>query len=107
MARRKRGFFAELQHQQMLKEREQRRQQAEELRLAKQAARERERLQREHQRAEAQAAKQMRDQHIQQQQADAAEQTRADAKKIDDLADVLLDGIALGSLSAKTLKRNH
>jgi restriction system protein len=52
MARRKRGLFAELQHQRLVQEREQRRFQAEQQRLATQATREQERAERAQQRAE-------------------------------------------------------
>ncbi|MGH3924915.1 MAG: hypothetical protein ACRDTT_18985, partial [Pseudonocardiaceae bacterium] len=94
MARRKRGFFAELQHQQLLQERERRRLQAEQQRLATQAAREQERAERAQQRADAQASREQRERHIQQQQANAAEMTSAVQARVVELDAVLVDGLA-------------
>lgn len=93
MARRRRGFFAELQHQQLLQEREQRRLQAEQQRLVTQAAREEERAERAQQRADAQATREQREQHVQQQQANAAELTSAVQARVAKLDAVLKDGL--------------
>lgn len=90
MARRRRGFFAELQHQRLLQERFQ----AEQQRLAKQAAREQERSERAQQRADAQAVREQRDRHIQQQLANAAEMTSAVHARVAELDAVLVDGLA-------------
>jgi restriction system protein len=94
MARRKRGFFAELQHQRQLQEREQQRLRAEQLRLDKQAARELERTAKANQRAEAQAVKEQREEQIRQQQADAAELTSAVQARAAELDALLVNSLA-------------
>jgi restriction system protein len=93
MTRRKRGFFAELQHQRQLQERQQQRFRAEQLRLANQAAREHERAAKAQQRAQAQAVKEQREWQIRQQQADAAELTNAIQTRVAELDALLVNSL--------------
>jgi restriction system protein len=94
MAGRKRGFFAELQHQRMQQQREQQRFAAEQQRLARQAEREHERALRAQQRADAHARKEQEQQRILELQAYAAELTKASQARIAELDNVLIGGLS-------------
>ncbi|MGH3793607.1 MAG: restriction endonuclease [Pseudonocardiaceae bacterium] len=108
MGRRRRGFFAELQHQQLLREHEQRRFQTEQQRIANQAAREQERSERAQQRADAQAVREQREQHTQQQLTNAAQMTSAVQARVAELDAVLVDGLARpGVFSFDQLRKTY
>jgi restriction system protein len=77
----------------MMQEREQRRLASEQHRMERQAEREAERAQRAQQRAQAQATREQRDQHIRQQQADAAELTAAVEARVAAFEAVLVAGL--------------
>ncbi|MEV5297123.1 restriction endonuclease [Amycolatopsis methanolica] len=83
---RKRGFFAELQHQQMVRERERQRQ-------WQQAQREAERAVRARERALAKEAREQRELHVKQQQNEAVAMTTAAQERVDELGRVLVDGL--------------
>lgn len=94
MARKKRGFLADVQHQRMVRERDQRKAAAAAERRSKQLARERERGERERRRSEAQAAREQREQYVLDRQADAAELTRAITDRVAELESVLTEGLS-------------
>src|SRR5437763_6275861 len=93
MARRKRGFFAELQHQRIEQQRQETRCQREQQRLAAQAQREQERAQRATERADAQAERDRKARHIERRQTEAAAMTRTVQDQVDSLASILSRGI--------------
>ncbi|WP_233157124.1 MULTISPECIES: restriction endonuclease [Amycolatopsis] len=97
---RKRGFFAELQHQQMLQERERQRQ-------LKQAAKEAEQAARARERALAQEAREQRELHVKQQQDEAAAYTVAAQDRMNELGRVLVDGLRhRGVFSFRQMRRS-
>jgi restriction system protein len=91
---RKRGFFAELEHQRMQRARAEQRFHAEQQRLAKQALREQERTQQARKRAAAQATREQQAQHAQQRLAEAAELTKAVNGRVAELETVLVTALA-------------
>jgi restriction system protein len=93
VARRKRGFFAELQHQQNERQRQQARAQREHERLVNQAIREQERHHRETARAHAEFQKAQRAQQIEQKTAEASALTASVQGRIAAFKSVLANGV--------------
>ncbi|MFC5101545.1 hypothetical protein [Kibdelosporangium philippinense] len=103
---RKRGFFAELEHQRKQRELAERRFQAEQKRLADQAIREQQRTAQVAKRAEAQAIREQRAQHIEDQQTLALELTATVAARLAEL-DTILTGTKLSVFSFNQLRQTY
>lgn len=88
---RKRGFFAELEHQRKQRELAERRFQAEQQRQVAQARREQQHAEQTAKRAAAQAVREQQAQHLQDQQSRAAELTEAVNARLADLDTILID----------------
>lgn len=90
---RRRGFFAELEHQRNLQVRQAAKEQRERERLIAQSRRERERLARETDKADKQAAKDAAARYFQARQSEVGAQNEALAARIRDLDGILVDGL--------------
>nr|WP_232328504.1 restriction endonuclease [Kibdelosporangium sp. MJ126-NF4]CEL22754.1 putative tellurium resistance protein [Kibdelosporangium sp. MJ126-NF4]CTQ89893.1 putative tellurium resistance protein [Kibdelosporangium sp. MJ126-NF4] len=103
---RKRGFFAELEHQRRQRELAERRFHAEQKRIAAQAIREQQRAEQAAKRAEVDATREQRTRHLEDQQAAAVEMTSAVATRVADLDSILLSTLPR-VLSFDELRRTH
>lgn len=90
---RRRGFFAELEHQRNLQQKQAAREQRERERLIAQARREREQLAREAERADKQAAKEAAARYLQARQAEVTALNHALATRITELESVLVNSL--------------
>jgi restriction system protein len=93
VARRRRGFFAELQHQRLEQQRQELRFQKEQRRLTAQAARDAERTAQAANRAEAQAQREQRARYVEQRQAEADGLTNAVRDRVTEFESVLVRGL--------------
>ncbi|RSM67748.1 restriction endonuclease [Kibdelosporangium aridum] len=103
---RKRGFFAELEHQRRQRELAERRFQAEQKRLAEQAVRERQRAEQAAKRAEAQAVREQRAQRVEDQQNLAVELTAKVKARVAELDSILI-GPRLPASSFDQLRQTY
>ncbi len=105
MARRKRGFFAELQHQQNERQRLQARSQREHERLVNQAIREQERRHKQTARAHAELQKAQKAQHVEEKIADAAALTASVQGRVAAFKSVLANGVPrIAQIAFETLR---
>lgn len=105
MARRKRGFFAELQHQQNERQRLQARAQREHERLVNQAIREQERQHKQNARAHAELQKAQKAQHVEQKIAEAAALTASVQGRVAAFKSVLANGVPrIAQIAFETLR---
>jgi restriction system protein len=93
VARRRRGFFAELQHQRLEQQRQELRFQKEQRRLTAQAARDAERTAQAANRAEVQAQREQRARYVEQRQAEADGLTNAVRDRVTEFESMLVRGL--------------